>query len=363
MRMQLPTAVALSLGLSLGLPFLCVGQDVPVRPREGEFVCYPNHVGGYKFGAEASGSGTAGLTPAQVRVFRSKIDSVAAALKVVQVFNPPTGIEANVYLDYCCTPQCKRSGTCGRRPAYGRLWYLLKYFYDNYDPKAAAGKPFTFVEHRSEVEIYFNDSERMWDGAMGQLLDGRDIHYQPEPWGKVGGLTLYNNQSRTGDLWLFFTSSRTSQPLWLPVSNEQYLQSLIVPREAKLASDLKELPPQFHANLRKAYVILLDQPKAQLAAMSPAERAAQAWVAVAEQPPVPPGTQHARPLVVFNKDFFDMSRPRTDIQFMVVRLEGIPREGGKPRMDNLRYCSEVSDARLWEFVEQVNWPKVVRWMD
>jgi hypothetical protein len=78
--------------------------------------------------------------------------------------------------------------------------------------------------------------------------------------------------------------------------------------------------------------------------------------------PVPANTAEARPVVVFNPDYFDMSLPRTDIQLIVLRLEGIPLEGRKPG-PQLQYCSDVSNERLWQFVEQMNWQAMARWMN
>ena len=103
--------------------------------------------------------------------------------------------------------------------------------------------------------------------------------------------------------------------------------------------------------------MLVGDLQAQLAAMSPAERASQAWVAVpgAISPLVPEGTKGARRVVVVNPDYFDRDRPRTDVQLVTVRLEGIPREG--PRAA-LRECSDVSERRLWELVNQLDWRRI-----
>lgn len=74
-----------------------------------------------------------------------------------------------------------------------------------------------------------------------------------------------------------------------------------------------------------------DELKAQLEAMSPAERAAPAWVSAAStwQPErfafVEPNTSGAVPLVRVNPDFFDKSLPRTSIQ--VVNITKLDRYG------------------------------------
>jgi len=350
------TRLLMVVALGLAVPAWCPAQDVPVRPREGEFTCYPNHPGTWKRGVGVDGPGMKGLTPAQLRLFRSKMDSVAAVVRATAVFNPPVGFVANAWQDYCCTPQCKQSGTCGKRPAHGRLWLNLNYF-------LGVGRgPVTDGELRAEAELYFNDPDRIWNGDAGVVLpDGRKTLRQPEPWGKIGGLTLYHNQER-GDLYAFFTSPRRgARPLWLPVSNEQYLEALLRPREEALANDLKTLPASFHEKLKQGYALMIDPPRAQLRGMSAAERAAPAWVGSGGLP-VPANTADARPVVVFNPDYFDMSLPRTDIQLIVLRLEGIPLEGRKPG-PQLQYCSDVSNERLWQFVEQMNWQAMARWMN
>jgi hypothetical protein len=66
----------------------------------------------------------------------------------------------------------------------------------------------------------------------------------------------------------------------------------------------------------------LDGYHAELAALSPEQRSAQAWCSWQRQAGQPlladPSQRESRPLVRFNPDFFDRSRPRTDFQVLVV---------------------------------------------
>jgi hypothetical protein len=66
----------------------------------------------------------------------------------------------------------------------------------------------------------------------------------------------------------------------------------------------------------------LNSYQAELASLSPQQRTAQSWYSwhrqYGENLLTNPSARDARPLVSFNPDFFDRSRPRTDIQVLIV---------------------------------------------
>ena len=102
----------------------------------------------------------------------------------------------------------------------------------------------------------------------------------------------------------------------------------------------------------------LERLRAELAGMTPAERASQAWTRKAFDYPstfVPANTKDARPVVMFNPDYFDLSRPRTDIQLITVFLENVPENLRKPPLTD---WDSLGLVRLWEFVNQVDWQQV-----
>ena len=100
---------------------------------------------------------------------------------------------------------------------------------------------------------------------------------------------------------------------------------------------------------------VIDPLRSQLQTLNAEERASQAWVDRPFQPLVPAGA--GRSVVVFNPDYFDRSRPRSDIQLIVVGLS----IGGQ-KLDDIpppfEYATDVSRARLWEFVREVDWQRV-----
>jgi hypothetical protein len=58
---------------------------------------------------------------------------------------------------------------------------------------------------------------------------------------------------------------------------------------------------------------------------------------------------------MFNPDYFDLSRPRTDIQLITVFLENVPENLRKPPLTD---WDSLGLLLLWEFVNQVDWQQV-----
>lgn len=127
------------------------------------------------------------------------------------------------------------------------------------------------------------------------------------------------------------------RPLFVPVSRERYLRSLIQKEEEELqrftssyntAKQNKQDVTHYEFNLK----IKREQKKAyedELAAMSPEQRNSQAWHPHYRQlykgGPISsgltePGYMDARPLVTVNEEFFDRSLPRTAFQLIVVEV-------------------------------------------
>ncbi len=359
MTVRLPMLVALSVALAgaLAPSAPCAGQDVGVKATAGERYCFPDHLGGWKQSAIAAADGRFyGLTLAQSRLYLARIDSVMQVLRAAPVLNPPTGIRATAWKDFCCTSQCQLSKTCGTRPPYGRIWLLLNYFIAN-NPTAP---PFTIDELRTEVELFFNSPHRVFDGSpLTRLADGRGVFWLPLAATQIGGMTLYRNQG-SDDRYVFFTRGRV--PLWLPVSREQFLTALLREREADLAKNLADVPAAYRDQIVQANGPLLEPLRAQLRSLSAAERASQAWVNDRmgnRDMLVPANSEEGRALVALNPDYFDLARPRTDVQLIVLRLEGIPSEPRKPGYVN---CSDLGSDRLVQLVKEVNWAKVMEFV-
>jgi hypothetical protein len=110
---------------------------------------------------------------------------------------------------------------------------------------------------------------------------------------------------------------------------------------------------------------VLESLRAELARMTPAERASPAWYdKLAEGPDasglVAPHAPSAVELVTTNPDFFDRSRPRTDLQVISVDIEYGPTVGADHA--NLRR-DDLVDWRLYEFLTTTDWQRVTALLD
>lgn len=318
-----------------------------------DLLCFPNQAGAWKEIDEPSGVQAARL-PAGQRLFMSKIQRTASMLSRLKVFNPPLGFTAEAHVNPCC-----EWGRTENAPYFGRLWLQLLWF--------GAGphdKPMIDHEWSKNAEFLFNPTD-IWDGSLQlNLSDGRHVAYAPREWGHVGGVTLYLNQRDRDNLYIFLTKG--SRPLWIPVTREQYLGEVIHNREADLAKDEAEMSPEERASSRQAHqqarAAMIDPLRSQLQAMSAQERASQAWVvSPSELSPLTPAGE-GRALVVFNSDYFDRSRPRSDIQLIVVRLTfgGQKLDDILPPFDN---PSQISRHALWELVREVDWKQLAAMME
>ena len=344
--------------------------------------CFPNLPGTWQENDEPVGAEAARL-PAGQRLVLSKVRGVASMLRRLKVFNPPIGFKAEANVTPCCD-----FGHPETAPYFGRIWLIFL-------PFVAQGprlEPRTDHEIVKDAEFLFNPTDIWNGGPQLNLADGRKVAYAPKEWGHVGGVTLYLNQRDRDELYIFVTKG--SRPLWIPVTREQYLSAAIRKLEtdeakggpderlAELAAEEKRVienmgsSPEGRETLNsikqeraglmeeKARIEkdrkehgdpVIDPLRSQLQALSPAERASQAWVDRPSEPLVPAGT--GRPLVAFNPDYFDRSRPRSDIQLIVVGLNF-----GGQKLDDIpppfEYATDLSRARLWEFVREVDWQQV-----
>ena len=318
-----------------------------------DLVCFPNLAGAWKEIDEPAGAQAARL-PAGQRLFLSKIQKTASMLSRLKVFNPPMGFSVETHVNQCC-----EWGRSEAMPYFGRIWLKFLWF--------GAGsnvKPMLEQEWSRDAEFLFNPTD-IWDGGLQlDLSDGRHVAYAPREWGHVNGVTLYLNQRDRDNLYIFLTKG--SRPLWIPLTREQYLGALIRKREAEFAKDEAEISPEEDAGSRKALAqgraAMVDPLRSQLRAMSAQERASQAWVDNPSEilPLVAAGD--GRPLVVFNPDYFDRSRPRSEIQVIAVRLTF-----GGQKLDDIpppfQDSSQISRHRLWEFVREVDWQQVAAAME
>jgi hypothetical protein len=101
--------------------------------------------------------------------------------------------------------------------------------------------------------------------------------------------------------------------------------------------------------------------RAELARMTPAERASPAWYDKESEGPdasglVAPGAPRAEELVTTNPDFFDRSLPLSDMQIISVDISYYPAVGADHA--NLRQ-KDLINWRLYEFLTTTDWQQVV----
>lgn len=330
-----------------------------VRPKDGELSCFPHRTGAWKPVGESADALSYGITAAQARMVLAKVHAFTAIVKAAPVFNPPLGFNAEVWEDVCCAGECQRARTCKTQPVPGRLWLRMHYFV-----AGTNGKSYTDNELYADMQVWFNSQYMMLNGdPLLRFPDGREAARMPEPWREINGVTFYINNDNRGNRFAFLTKGR--EPLWIPVSREQFLTELIREREADLAKDFKgsnDLVEKGRALTRK---MLIDPLKAEIDRMSPSERASQAWYGggMPSQPLVPANSKRGRPVVVFNPKYFDASRPRTDLQLAVISID-VPWEhepedlASAVSRGDIEHASDVGEARMWELVNQLDWQQL-----
>jgi hypothetical protein len=304
-----------------------------------------------------------GLSSAQRQSFLSRLDTLMAEFRRLPVFNPPRGVYVRANVDLFRSWMCQSNPACVGGPMTGRISLIFWWYFG-----PPGGGPGGNSEACKSLEFNFNDPGTIWDERTFQdatLPDGRLIAWEPVLFRKDGPVPVYFNQRR-GGVYAFLV--REDRPLWVPVSQQELLEALIRVRQAyRMKETARERDPAQLQTIERLSSESVAPVRAALAAMSPAERAAQAWTRTAswENPLVKPHTSGARPLVAFNPEVIDRTRPRTDIQFIVVRLgyQNLMRLAPTPPKDQpihltstmMDYCDDVAGARMWEFFNQLDW--------
>ncbi len=294
-----------------------------------------------------------GLTAEQNRAYAAKLQRLSEAVHQAQVFNPPMGIEAqpsgcvNATMEFLDDYPASRAGPIPGYLMVGTFSYSVRP--DARKVAVADEGPHFFVDVNSLVRLYSSLPEATHD-EQGKIF------VAPEIARMQSGFPLYKNGS--------IVITKIPRPIFQPVSAERFLQARIRQAQAELAEYQKKhqelvgekrqqevqssyqrlmaMNPQAAASfLRSAQegdrqadqtFTKLEQAKqleiagyqAELAALSPEQRTSQAYIDpdggsnAGKHLLADAGRPSAKPLVGFNPDFFDRSRPRTDFQVLVV---------------------------------------------
>lgn len=304
----------------------------------------------WRFSCDGSGHG---LTAEQNRSYGEKLHRISEALHQAQLFHPPMGVEvnstgcSNATIGFLDDYPGNRTGPIPGYVMVGLFSYALRS--DNHQVAVADEGPHFFVDVNSVQRLYASRAQLAHD-------DGGRIFAAPVIVRTISGLPLFDDGS--------ILITKSPRPIFLPVSAERYIQARIHQADTELA-DMKKRHHELvgekrTAQLRQTYErIRTTRPQeaesflrsatdadrktdqnyskmefqkqqevatyqAELALLSPEQRRTQAYTA--SPYPSRPGSRllanpeqpGARPLVCFNAKFFDLSRPRTDIQVLLV---------------------------------------------
>jgi len=145
-------------------------------------------------------------------------------------------------------------------------------------------------------------------------------------------------------------------PLWVPVTREQFITGIIRNRKKDVEKQRVEDGPRQLAELER---LLLSRLREEYQRLSPSERASPAWRL---QSPdgfsglAPAGATNARGMMTLNPNYFDMSRPRSDIQLISVTLNSQNETRTGPNF-------VTSAVRLDEFQATADWARIASFVE
>jgi hypothetical protein len=279
-----------------------------------------------------------GLKPAEVQLFRTNLTKFRDLLLAQPRFHPMVGIEVRGYLRSDDNAPVVKTAPV---PAFGHIIYYP------YILGSKTNKPFPIDASAWQIEVFINQPGRGLDimGTSGPAIQLKILH-EPKPAGQLHGFPVYRNLNNTE----FIILSSTGKPSWIPVTREEYVQSLIRSIEKDLAEN-----GGFDLTARQ-----LKGHQDALARMTLQERNAQARYEGSEDifaPPLAPfGSNSGNPMVKVNPDWYDPARPRADFQLILVRFNAC----GDLDPDHPA-ISEYGNAvglRLWETLHTSDWKAI-----
>jgi hypothetical protein len=289
------------------------------------------------------------FSPAEVSDFGRAQQRLVDVIGLQPAAKPPRGVSLAAFVKADAPLVAGKANSPSRPPAMTCIVHFN-------DIRERDGKPVWGDDSPVEMTFYLNDPEHSgYESAKyeSEYRDSmnREIFYQPRTTGAAQGHPIYEG-SRGLE---FVILTRGQQPVWVPLSQEEFLKLSIRITENMIKesqdSGLKD-NPQLVARLARH--------KAVLAAMSPSQRAAQAWYLrnedLREPDLAPPGSEDARALVVVNTEWFDPSLPKSAIQLISVTFDYGPSfdpKDPKPGDDG-----SVEALRLWEMKRTIDWKSI-----
>jgi hypothetical protein len=313
-----------------------------------------------------------GSSPAERNRLEAKITALNTLIQGSRVFNPPLGFTVEAFPSYSVDTDHPE------RPFRSEL--MMRTY-----PCLVLGNGDTArgPEAMAGAEIYVNSIRELdyhpWPpDPANKLPDGRMIRFMPSATSlRLSGFTVY--LQRAGGAILILT--KRDRPLWVPVTREELIQADLRSSEAQLlhsaavyaehptAAELKRFEDYKRTDKHLATL------HSELEAMTPAERASQAWwsskwknVNYMSSGLVPADAPESQPLWAENRDFFDRSRPRTDFQIITVFVDGGGGDGQggylpPKKVDQPEPITALHLWRMYEFLTTTNWQRIAALLD
>ncbi len=200
----------------------------PCHAVEGENLA--EKVGKWTFTMNEPGPDMKKLGAARLKSVRGNLQEIVRQITALPVMSPPKGFEARFWgsanardrYDICAGKKCPPS-----RPNGVLALMIGSYGESGGKVKAAFNRPATMDIAVNNLGIVFSSLPVLNRDSDGFLLP------EPQRDGERQGMPVYKNDGR-----VVAVLTRSSNPLWVPVSRERYLQASI----AKLARDTGQPP-------------------------------------------------------------------------------------------------------------------------
>lgn len=382
------TAAALCAGLLL--------VNAPCHAVEGESLA--DRTGKWTFTMNEPGADMKKLGAGRLKAIRENLQSLARQITALPAMSPPKGFEARFWgsasgrdrFDICSGKKCPPS-----RPNGVLALMIGSYVETDGKVKAAFNKAAT-------MDVGINNLGHVFS-SLPVLYRDRDGFLLPEPQrdGERAGMPAYLNNGH-----VVAVLSRSSVPMWLPVTRERYLQAAIddlardlgLPVEAETKGKKgkpADIPRRYNkgnpiikeegrswidpasqqmwveksrslgTDLKESADLLAGKMRAlqeELAALTPEQRLQQARIEMAPQPDgesyrlLPVDSNDGRAVVTPNFEFFNRKLPLDAVQLLTIQWKF---DGG-PVFDPEKpgISESLHNSRLLEIYKGLDWLKL-----
>jgi hypothetical protein len=290
----------------------------PVRAQNPPYA-YPDRAGEWAVSADESGMEDLRLSPAQRAAALENREIIYDIVRSARVFNPLKGIAVRARKSLWAPADAQGRPPAG--PVGLRILFIIGHFVQDRE----TGRVAAMTTEMPRLEIVTNSIEQAaMHGAhtafwYEPLYDeaGAQLYLKPEAVASTpGGLEIW----RVG-AWEYRLAITNGRQLWIPVSAEHFLRTMVADVERQYLKDEARLraagiskEQSFEMTRRRGF-------EEELAALSAAGRQAPAYWATPDENPMSSGltsrnTPGARPVVRINPEYFDPSLPRSAVQLI-----------------------------------------------